>query len=149
MYLNFLLIVVSSSTKNFIGRYAMILVIFALYSLATISLGEFWAIIYHGFIREQNRYMIFTEFSSFTPMVIQEKMATGITSSISTFIADSSLVGNRRSFWYKIANHYNSYLSDLAMLGHVGPSMAYYYHSNTFHSFMHRYSVLNIAIIKY
>lgn len=76
----------------------MILVIFALYSLATISLGEFWAIIYHGFIREQNRYMIFTEFSSFTPMVIQEKMATGITSSISTFIADSSLVGNRRSF---------------------------------------------------
>ncbi|KAK0234649.1 hypothetical protein EDD85DRAFT_955483 [Armillaria nabsnona] len=76
-----------------IGRYAMVLAILALYILATIELGEFWADIHHAFIDEgQNCLMVYKQLNESTPTGYQLRLTTGITACISTFIADFSLI---------------------------------------------------------
>ncbi|KAK0234650.1 hypothetical protein EDD85DRAFT_969533 [Armillaria nabsnona] len=81
------------SSITSIGRYAMCLAIFALYILATIWLGNAWAFLHHAFIdKGQNCFTVFTELDGFSPMAIQETWTSSITSCISTFIADSSLI---------------------------------------------------------
>ncbi len=103
------LIIVRSSTKNSsIGRYVMVFTIFMLYVLATILLGELWAFVHHAFIDEgQNCYTLYLDMNIHSPMLTQQFLVTGITFCISTFITDSSLVGNKRCLSYKIANHYS------------------------------------------
>ncbi|KAK0436453.1 hypothetical protein EV421DRAFT_1980957 [Armillaria borealis] len=82
------------SIKNLsMGRYAMILIIFVLYILATISLGKFWEYAHHAFIDEgQNCYTVFVELDGFSSMSIQENLTVSITACLSTFIADTSLI---------------------------------------------------------
>ncbi|PBK98550.1 hypothetical protein ARMGADRAFT_1130721 [Armillaria gallica] len=90
-----------SSIKNTsIRRYAMVLAIFALHILATIWLGYAWAFIHHAFIdKGQNCFTVFMELNGFSPMAVQATRAAGITSSISTFIADSSLIWRCWIMW--------------------------------------------------
>ncbi|PBK63594.1 hypothetical protein ARMSODRAFT_1023796 [Armillaria solidipes] len=86
--------IVRSSTKNSsIGRYVMVFTIFILYMLATILFGENWASVHHAFIDEgQNCYTIFLDTNDFSPMLVRQYLMASITSCISTFIADSSLI---------------------------------------------------------
>ncbi|PBK63612.1 hypothetical protein ARMSODRAFT_1023814 [Armillaria solidipes] len=90
----------SSSKNSFIGRYAMVFTIFTLYILATIVLGEFWTHMHQAFITEgQNCYTVFLELNGFSPMANQATLAAGITSCISTFIADFSLIWRCWILW--------------------------------------------------
>ncbi len=129
----YLVIARSSTTNTSVRRYIMVLVIFVLYVLATITVGEIWAYTHHAFIHEgQNLYTVLAGFDGISPMGIQERLILGITSCISTFIADSSLVGEERLLPYKITDYYfNLHLLGLAVLDCMGPSMACCYHSGT------------------
>ncbi|SJL06623.1 uncharacterized protein ARMOST_09965 [Armillaria ostoyae] len=90
----------SFAKNSSITRYMMIFIILMLYILTTILLGELWASIYHAFIDEgQNCYMIFSELDGFSPMINQSAWVTGITSCISTFIADFSLIWQCWTVW--------------------------------------------------
>ncbi|SJL16133.1 uncharacterized protein ARMOST_19652 [Armillaria ostoyae] len=74
-------------------RYVMVVTIFALYLLATISLGEYWVLMHHAFIDEgQSCYTVFMELNGFSPMASQDVLVASITACISTFIADFSLI---------------------------------------------------------
>ncbi len=117
----------------------MVLAIFALYILATVAIDNEWATTHHAFIDEgQNCFTIFLELFSISPTTNQAALIVGITSCISTFIADTSLVGNKRPLSYMIADCYlNPHLSDLALLDCVGPSVGCC-HPNTLYHFRHR-----------
>ncbi len=135
------LIIVRSSIKSIsIGRHIMVLTIFALYILTTVIIGNDWAHTQHAFINEgQNCLTIFLKLFDISPAKKQEILINGITSCISTFIVDISLVGNKRPLSYMIANHYfNPHLLDLALLDCVEPSVACCYCSSTLYYSRHR-----------
>ncbi|KAG7442240.1 uncharacterized protein BT62DRAFT_996787 [Guyanagaster necrorhizus] len=89
------------STKNStVGRCIMVLAISSLYVLASVALGEVWAFTHHAFIDEgQNCYTVYSELNGFSPMSTQATLAAGITSCISTVIADSSLIWRCWILW--------------------------------------------------
>ncbi len=141
VHLNPYLVIVGSPTKNFsIRRCVIIVTIFVLYTFYISSFGKYWAFIHHAFIDEgQNCYTVFMAINGFDPIVRQEKLVDGITACTSTFIADTSLVSNKRPYSSKTTNHYsNSHLLDLAVLDCVEPSMAHCYHPNTLYYSRHR-----------
>ncbi len=95
---------------------------------------------HYAFIDEgQNCYTVFTAIRGFNPIANQTLLVDGIASCISIFIADTSLVGNKKPLSSKTANHYsNSHLSGLAVLDYMGPSMAHCYHPSTLYYSRHR-----------
>ncbi len=81
----------------------MVLTILALYILITVTTGDNWAYTYYAFINNgQNCLTIFLKLFGASPAVNQEILVNDITSCISTFIADFSLVSYKRSLSYKI-----------------------------------------------
>ncbi len=80
----------------------MALTIYGTVGIPTIWLGNTWAFLHHAFINKglAGHQVLFMGLNGFSPMAIQATRAAGITSSISTFIADSSLVGNKKFLFY-------------------------------------------------
>ncbi len=99
----------------------MILVIIVLYVLATILLGELWTYTHHAFIDEaQNYFTVFMELNGFSSTENHAALVAGITSCISTFIADFSLVSNKKTLLYKIANHILNHIYQIWRCGLYG-----------------------------
>ncbi|KAK0218758.1 hypothetical protein IW262DRAFT_1297903 [Armillaria fumosa] len=90
-----------SPTKSIsIGRYIMVLIVLALYILATVARGDDWAIIHYAFIDEgQNCYTIFLGLVGFGPMQTQNNQVLDVTGCISTIIADCSLIWRCWNVW--------------------------------------------------
>ncbi len=111
----------------------IVVTILVLYTLTVSNFGKYWAFIHYAFIDEgQNCFTAFVAIDGVDPIAKQAKLVNGIASCISTFIADTSLVSNKRPLSSKTANHYShSHLLDLAVLDCVGPSMAHCYHPST------------------
>ncbi len=118
----------------------IVVTIFMLYILTILDFGKSWAFIHYVFIDEgQNCFTAFVAINGLDPIVNQTRLVNGIASCISTFIADTSLVGNKRSLSSKTANHYfDLHLLDLAVLDCVGPSLAHCCHSSTLYYSRHR-----------